>query len=87
MDKKNKKKVLPAVLMAGALAVPSAASAAPLADNFSVDEERSFSATTVTDSQAAWSNGSVENVYQAQWAEVTWGKVVWARAGEPENRT
>lgn len=88
MSKKDKKKMLPAILMASAMVVPNAAMASEFAKDLSFTEgAESPAAPMVTDSQAAWSDDSMENIYQAQWAEVTWGQVVWARAGDPLNRT
>lgn len=77
-DKVHPKRLLPALLMAGAMAVPV------MADQNSVDElaaraARQSSEVQVLDSQASWNDTA--NVIAPQWAEVTWGQVTWAKGG------
>lgn len=86
MAKNGRKKLLPAMLMAGAMAVPSAAEASRLAQDLSVGPANANPAPVVLDSQSAWDGDSAERIFQAQWAQITWGQVVWARAGAPVNK-
>jgi hypothetical protein len=79
MEKGKKNKVLPAILMAGAMTVPSAAMARELARELQVTADQASTRSMVTDSQAAWEDASVDSIHLPQWAEVTWGEVVWAR--------
>jgi len=82
---KGKKKILPAILMAGAMAVPNAAMASQLAKTMTIAAPDGPASRLVTDSQAAYHDGSVRKAVQPDWAEVTWAEVVWARVSE-ENR-
>lgn len=74
--KKNRKRLLPGLLLAGALAAPAVAAPPNLGDL--VRQAQQTEKQTLIDSQANYAQPGV--VTSPQWAKVTWEKVVWVRA-------
>jgi hypothetical protein len=76
--KKDPKRLLPTLLLAGAMAVPAMADPASV-DELVIKASGQRSEVRVLDSQANWQKTG--NVTAPQWAEVTWGEVTWAKGG------
>lgn len=83
-SKKNQKKrrakgmVLPALLFAGAIAIPAAPDAEAV-ERLVADASRAQSSPTAfVDTQANWKGD--DRAVLPQWGEVTWGEVVWAKS-------
>lgn len=74
--KSNSKRLLPALLLAGTLAAPALAAPPDLGDL--IRQAERTDRQVLIDSQANY--GDPQVVTAPQWAEVTWGKVVWVRA-------
>jgi hypothetical protein len=85
-DKKKKIKqmarLLPAVMMAGAMTIPSGAGLHQQElQNLVNRAEATQSGTKVLDSQANWQAETLVNSPQQSWGQITWGQVTWAQAG------
>ena len=73
---------LPAVMMAGAMTVPSSAGLQQQdMATLIARAEAAQSGGKVLDSQTGWKEQTVVNNPQQTWAQVTWGQVTWAELG------
>jgi len=78
--KKKGKKLIPALLVAGAMSVPAAGAVAQNVDDLAMRAARSrTAATSFADAQMTYSDDATVRI-APQWAEAGWGQVVWARA-------
>ena len=82
MEKKGRRLVIPALMVAGAMAVPAAVSAVSI-DQIAMKAGEATSAPRVLDSQARWTGSSPTTIIEHQYGEVTWGRVVWHK-GPPD---
>jgi hypothetical protein len=82
-DKKKLKRLLPTLLIAGAMTVPSLGAQPQEIGDLVMKAERSGPTPTVIDSQAGWQDKSGDRGLVPNWSEVTWGQVVWAKQGGP----
>lgn len=82
MKKKGGKKVIPALMVAGAMTIPAAASGSSI-DQIVTKAGELERTPKVLDSQANWSGMSPTSITEHQYGEVTWGRVTWAK-GPPD---
>ena len=88
MAEKKKKKIrqlarlLPAVMMAGTMTVPTGASLQHQeVQDLIARAETAQTGSRVLDSQANWKNSTLVNNTQQSWGQITWGQVTWAQLG------
>lgn len=74
-NRTSRKRLLPSLLLAGAMAAPAVAAPIDLGDL--IHQAGQVDQQTLVDAQANYSQ--TRTVTAPQWAEVTWGKVTWVR--------